>query len=106
MATLSSSFTETAASDPNTGTLILKAADPTRSHFISTLTASYDGPTPSGDVYVEVNAIEVFRATLDSVDKISAVAIAGGINESVQVFIDAGGVDVVGNIKIVGSSNG
>lgn len=73
-------------------------------HNLFVLEASY-GTGGVGDVYVEINGVEVFRS--NAAGGVNTTFNRGGLfglsGQSLQVFLDAGGPFVVGTLKIHGT---
>lgn len=91
--------------ETNAVVTLTKPAEFGRSHRVERLQASFsNGSSGTEEVVVTINAIEVFRASIDSqaTGVVWPVSLLGGPNETVVVTLDSGGPFNTGRLSVGG----
>lgn len=97
---LLTTFTE-AGSGVNTPVVLTMPATFGVTHKLLNLRASY-GNAGFGDVYVTINAVEVFRSNVDSGVSVNWTELSGNPGDALVATLDPGGPFVNGSLTIQG----
>lgn len=99
------SFFHERNSDTNSLVTITVPADPSRIHYVREILASFSLGGNTEEVVVTINAVEFFRAAVDTGDSVRWTfdgLTSGNPNEELVVTLDAGGALNIGTLVVKG----